>query len=137
MGNEKIIQSGLKLTIQRSAILEFLENTIEHPSAEVVYNHIHKQFPSITLSTVYNTLESFVEKKIICKIFSLDGKSRYDAKVMKHHHFYDKNTGQIIDIYDEELNNIMSEYVSQKKMEKITIEDFHIDFTGKINEFNN
>lgn len=133
MGYEKLATAGLKTTIQRVAVLDFLEKTEVHPSAEIVYEEINKKYPSITLSTIYNTLEIFVEKNIINKVFTLDGKARYDARMQKHHHLYDKESGKIIDIFDEELNNIMNKYLSEKKHKNIEIDDFQIDFTGKIN----
>jgi Fur family transcriptional regulator, peroxide stress response regulator len=131
MGNEKLLKAGLKTTIQRTAILEFLESSTEHPSAEMVYLHINKIYPSITLSTVYNTLEVFVEKKIVTKVFSLDGKARYDAQMYKHHHLYINETGEIIDIFDEDLNKIMTDYLNKNKISGFSIDDFHIEFTGK------
>lgn len=132
MGIEKLTEAGLKTTIQRVAVLDFLENTIEHPSAEVVYKAIHEKYPSITLSTIYNTLEKFVETGIINKVFTLDGKARYDARMKKHHHLYDKNSGKIVDIFDEELNEILTKYIENKNLKKFEINDFQIDFTGKI-----
>ncbi|MBN2777034.1 MAG: transcriptional repressor [Bacteroidales bacterium] len=132
MGTEKLTESGLKMTIQRVAVLEFLEKSEEHPSAETVYNAIHEKFPSITLSTIYNTLETFVENGIISKVFTLDGKARFDAKMQKHHHLYDKKSGKIVDIFDEELNSMMTKYISDKHLKNFDIEDFQIDFTGTI-----
>ncbi len=131
MGTDKLTEAGLKSTIQRTAILDFLEQSDEHPSAELVYNHIHKIYPTITLSTIYNTLEIFVEKNIISKIFTLDGKARYDAKMKKHHHLLDTESGEIIDVFDEDLNIIMQNYLANKTISGFHIDDFNIAFTGK------
>ena len=132
MGYEKLLEADLKATVQRIAILNYLEKTDVHPSAEMVFKEINKKYPSITVSTIYNTLEKFVEKKIISKIFSLDGKARYDARLEKHHHLFDKKTGQIIDIFDENLNMMMNTYLKEIKQKNVEIDDFHVDFTGKI-----
>jgi Fur family peroxide stress response transcriptional regulator len=134
MGYEKLTEAGLKVTIQRMAILEYLENTKTHPSAEMVYNEIKKKYPNVTISTIYNTLEIFVQKGIVEKIFTLQGKARYDAQLEKHHHFYDKENGEIIDIYDEGLNKLIEEYLQKKKFKNLKIETYHIDFTGKIDK---
>ncbi len=131
MGYEKLEQAGLKVTIQRMAILEFLENTKIHPSAEMVFNEIKKKYPRVTLSTIYNTLETFVENNIINKVFTLEGKARYDGATEQHHHFYDKTSGEIIDIYDEELNKIIQEYIENKKLKNIEIDEYQVDFIGK------
>ena len=95
----------LKMTIQRVAILEYLMKTKTHPSADMIYEHISKKYPTITLSTVYNTLETLVNKGIIKKIPTFAGISRYDADLEPHVHLVmgdDKNV-KIKDIYDKEI----------------------------------
>ena len=132
MGVEKITEAGLKMTVQRMAILNYLEKSNEHPSAEMVYGYIQQKYPTVTLSTVYNTLEKFVEKGIIAKVFTLQGKARYDARLEKHHHLFEKKTGKIIDIFDEDLNTTLSEYIKNNTSENIKIDDFEINFIGEI-----
>ncbi len=109
-------EKGLKMTIQRVAILEYLMKTKTHPSAEMIYEHIRKKYPTITLSTVYNTLETLVNKGIIKKIPTFSGISRYDADLEPHIHIVmgsDKNV-KIKDIYDQELIHQIREEVAQK-----------------------
>jgi len=132
MEYQKIEATGLKVTIQRMAILEFLENTKVHPSAEMVYKEIKTKYPRVTLSTIYNTLETFAENKIINKIFTLDGKARYDGNIDRHHHLYDKSSGKVFDIFDAELNKLINNYLKDKKYEDFEIENYQVDFIGKI-----
>ncbi len=132
MGTEKITEAGLKMTVQRMAILDYLEKSIEHPSAEMVYDFIRQKYPTVTLSTVYNTLEKFVEKGIISKVFTMQGKARYDARQEKHHHLFEKKTGKIVDIFDEDLNKILNDFIKNNKNKNIKINDFQIDFVGEI-----
>ena len=114
------------------AILEFLEKTKIHPSAEMVFKEIKSKYPRITLSTIYNTLETFAEKKIINKVFTLEGKSRYDGNTEDHHHFYDKLSGEVIDIFDTELSELINNYLKNKEFKNIEIENYQVDFIGKI-----
>jgi len=51
--------AGLKATVQRLIILDALSDNYNHPTAENIYKKIKKEYPSISLSTVYNTLEIF------------------------------------------------------------------------------
>ncbi|MFN3921570.1 MAG: Fur family transcriptional regulator [Caldimicrobium sp.] len=89
---------GLKLTPQRLAILEYLESTREHPSAEDIYKALKDKFPSMSIATIYNTLEVLAEKGLV-KILSLDSsKKRFDPFTHPHHHFVCKKCGKIIDI---------------------------------------
>jgi len=109
-------EKGLKMTIQRLAILEYLINTKTHPSAEMVYKYLQKKYPTITLSTVYNTLETLVKKGIIKKIPTFSGISRYDADTTPHIHFvsgHDKNL-TIEDVHDQDLIDNIKNAVSQK-----------------------
>ena len=59
---------GLKLTPQRLAILEYLENNRSHPSAEDIYNALKPRFPSMSFATVYNTMEVLVKKGLVKEI---------------------------------------------------------------------
>lgn len=77
---------GLQVTYQRLAIYQALYNTKEHPSAEVIYQHVKKRFPMISLGTVYKTLERFYEVGLIEKVSPITEVARYDANLGAHHH---------------------------------------------------
>lgn len=89
---------GLKLTPQRLAILEFLEQTREHPSAEDIYNALRDRFPSMSFATVYNTLEVLMEKGLIKELGIDSSKKRFDPFLHPHHHFICRKCGKILDI---------------------------------------
>ncbi|MFP5212626.1 MAG: Fur family transcriptional regulator [Acidobacteriota bacterium] len=77
---------GLQVTYQRLAIYQALYNTKQHPSAEVIYQHVKKRFPMISLGTVYKTLERFFEVGLIQKVSPVTEVARYDANLSPHHH---------------------------------------------------
>jgi Fur family peroxide stress response transcriptional regulator len=77
---------GLSVTFQRLAIYQALYFTNEHPSAEIVFRQIRKDFPMISLGTVYKTLEKFCEVGLIQKVNPLTEVARYDAATGAHHH---------------------------------------------------
>ncbi len=89
---------GLKLTPQRLAILEYLENNRTHPSAEDIYNALKPNFPSMSFATVYNTLEVLVKKGLIKEINVESIRKRFDAFTHLHHHFFCKKCKRVIDI---------------------------------------
>ena len=74
---------GFRITPQRIAIVEYILNTEEHPSAEQIHNVVQKRYPMVSLSTVYKTLDLLREKKIVNEI-DVDGESRFDAHVDDH-----------------------------------------------------
>ncbi|WP_299249214.1 Fur family transcriptional regulator [uncultured Cytophaga sp.] len=129
---DKISDYGLKATHQRLVVYDALQKTSLHPSAEDVYDLIHLDNPSITLATIYNTLDSFVEAKLISKVSTEAGKSRYDFNTHQHHHIYLSNTDEIIDYHDPELQQLLSTYLTKKKFKNITIQDFRVHIKAEI-----
>ncbi|MBN2546832.1 MAG: transcriptional repressor [Spirochaetes bacterium] len=92
-------KNGIKVTPQRLAIIKYLENDKDHSSAEQIYNHLIKDFPTISLATVYNTLEMLEEIKMINKIkISDENVVNYEYNKKMHHHFYCKKCKKIYDI---------------------------------------
>lgn len=100
--NKLLKEKGLKSTPQRAVILTYLEKTYAHPTAETIFNDIKKEYPSISLNTVYRTLELFEKKQIIFAIIDTNGVRRYDAHTKPHIHLVCTVCGKITDIdYDD------------------------------------
>ena len=95
---------GYRITVPRRAILDVLSKSEEHLSAEEIYLKIHKIYRSVGLSTVYRTLELFMQMELIVKFDFGDGKARYkpviDSKKMRHNHLICINCRRIIDYSD-------------------------------------
>src|SRR5207237_697975 len=77
--------------------------TDEHPSADQVWSRVRRRFPMISRATVYNTLNLFVEKKLIRQFVLAEGNVVFDPNTLRHHHFVDDTTGAIYDIPWETL----------------------------------
>jgi len=92
-------KNGVKVTPQRIAIIKYLEKDKDHSSAEQIYNHLIKDFPTVSLATVYNTLEMLEQINMISKIkISDDNIVNYEYHKIPHHHFYCKKCKKIYDI---------------------------------------
>ncbi len=115
---------GLKITPQRLAIIEYLENNREHPSAEDIYNALKDRFPSMSFATVYNTLEVLMEKGLIKEIGIDSTKKRFDPVVKPHHHFICKKCGKIIDVERD------FEITIPLELKDYDIVDFQVVFSG-------
>ncbi|ADY00858.1 ferric uptake regulator, Fur family [Vulcanisaeta moutnovskia 768-28] len=87
---------GLKVTPQRIAILRLLKNG-GHFNIEQVLNELRKIEPNISISTVYNALNTFVELGIL-RSFEVDGKTWYEIRKKPHINVVCEDTGQIIDV---------------------------------------
>ena len=98
---ERLIGVKLKATHQRIVILEAIIDCMTHPTADLIYEKLKPGNPSISLATVYKTLETFVQAGLISKVSTTEGMMRYDANLSNHGHIYCHNTDEIIDYYDE------------------------------------
>ncbi|MDI3547962.1 MAG: hypothetical protein PWR10_1614 [Halanaerobiales bacterium] len=107
---DKLKEKGLKATQQRLAILEVLVEENFPLSAQNIFSKLRRNNPNLRLSTVYRTLNSFVEKKIVRKLDLIDKESFFELLSGEHHHhLICMKCGEIIPIdcplkdYEEEL----------------------------------
>lgn len=97
--NLKILKdAGLKITPQRVAIMEFFEGNKSHPSINTVYENLKAVYPSISVSTVYNTVETLVKNNFLTELPIAKGKSFYDPDMSDHDHAYCVKCGKVFDI---------------------------------------
>ena len=95
----RLKEKGIKPTYQRLKILEYMSNNLKnHPTVEMVYEELLKDIPTLSLTTVYNTLNNFLEKGLVSGVTITGTEIRYDSNTKYHHHFLCKECGQIIDI---------------------------------------
>ncbi|MBO4997480.1 MAG: transcriptional repressor [Lachnospira sp.] len=81
------METKLKRSRQRESILSFLMTRQDHPTADIIYEHVRKEIPNISLGTVYRNLALLTERGEIIKL-TLDGIcDRYDATTTPHFHF--------------------------------------------------
>ena len=126
-----LANAGLKATVQRLVILEALTDNFSHPTAESIYGKIKKDYPSISLSTVYNTLD-VLSKCGIIRIVNTDSvTARYDAVTDMHHHIFVENKNKIEDYYNPELDKILKKFFSKNKIPNLEINDIQLQIRGK------
>ncbi len=124
-------ENNLKVTPQRIAVLEAFDHLDMHPTAEEVSWYIRKKYPSIATGTVYKILDVMVDKELIKKVKTDRDIMRYDAVKDKHHHLYDRDTGDIIDYFNEDLDNLLSDYFRNKKISGFRIDEIMLQISGK------
>jgi Fur family peroxide stress response transcriptional regulator len=89
----------MKLTPQRLAILDCLDGNTSHPSAADVFRAIALNFPTMSIATVYNTLETLKEKGVVKELGIDSDKKRFDPNPEPHHHLICLNCKEIIDVF--------------------------------------
>ena len=77
--------SNLKVTPQRTAVLEALNNLNNHPTADNIKEYVVRNHPNIAVGTIYKTLDTFVEKGLVKRVKTEEDVMRYDAILDKHH----------------------------------------------------
>ena len=90
--------TALKYSRQRESIKHFLAETKDHPTADAVYMHVKKEFPNISLGTVYRNLNLLKDIGEAVKIATPDGGDRFDGRVEPHNHFLCKKCGRLLDL---------------------------------------
>jgi Fur family transcriptional regulator, iron response regulator len=100
---EKLEHAGIQPSAQRVAVAEYVFTTLEHPSADLVWKRVKEKFPWISRATVYNTLNLFVEKKLLQRLNLADDHVVFDPITETHHHFIDEATGAIHDVPFEKV----------------------------------
>jgi Fur family peroxide stress response transcriptional regulator len=78
--------------------MEYLEGNYSHPSAEEIYSALKKRFPTLSLATVYNTLETLRNMGKVVEVGGDSSEKRFDPVVTSHHHLVCINCKKIIDI---------------------------------------
>lgn len=91
----------LKNTSQRKAIISFLQGNKDHPTADEIYNALKKQNCSLSLATVYNTLNTLKGQGLLRELAISSKRRRYDPNTTEHHHFICNSCGKVYDIEDQ------------------------------------
>lgn len=88
---------GIKPSYQRVKIYEYLMNTVEHPTVDNIYNALCGEIPTLSKTTVYNTLKTFIEKEIAMVITIDETEARFDANKELHGHFKCQSCHRVFD----------------------------------------
>lgn len=88
-----------KFSRQRESIKRNLMERRDHPTADMVFADIRKEYPNVSLGTVYRNLSLFAELGEIRKLPSADGADRFDGNMIPHHHFVCSCCGEIQDLF--------------------------------------
>lgn len=95
---ETMQQAEKRVTPQRIAIFKYLISTDSHPTAQQIYNHVKQEFPTITLATIYKTLE-MLEELGKAKELGFSGLStRFEANMEPHINLICIKCGKIKDL---------------------------------------
>ncbi|MDH5505819.1 MAG: transcriptional repressor [Anaerolineae bacterium] len=107
---QSLKQAGLRLTPQRLAICDMLANSTQHPSAQMIYARLQPDFPSLSLTTIYNTLETLVGLGVVNALGTVGSDGvRYDADTHPHVNLACTRCQRVIDLPSEHVAHLDQE----------------------------
>lgn len=120
-----LLENGIKPSYQRKRIFEYLLEKRNHPNVNQIYEELIDEIPSLSKTTVYNTLNLFVDKKI-AQVVTIEGNEiRYDLNTPEIHAHFKCTLCQMV--YDIDLEKDLSNIESLKGFQ---LDHQYIHFTG-------
>lgn len=115
---ETLKGTGVRITPQRHAILEFLINSMIHPTADDIYKALEGKFPNMSVATVYNNLRVFKDVGLVKELTYGDASSRFDYVTSDHYHVICEQCGKIVDFHYPGLDEVeaLAEHVTGFKV---------------------
>ena len=108
---QRLLHFGIKPSLQRIAVMQYLMEHRTHPSVDMIYGALSSTIPTLSRTTVYNTLKLLSEQGAILAL-NIDEKNvRYDGIIAAHAHFRCKKCGRIYDLPEH-----FAQIIKQKKL---------------------
>lgn len=121
------MQPKYKKSRQRERIYELLLNTGIHPTASWIYDQVKKEFPDLSMGTVYRNLNILIEQGLVRKIDFGSTFDRYDANTAPHYHFICERCGSITDLAIPRDNSLHQRVESDTNLK---VKRHRIEFFG-------
>jgi Fur family peroxide stress response transcriptional regulator len=103
-------QAGMRLTPQRTAVCQLLAESEAHPTAAMIYDELKPRFDSLSLATVYNTLDALVKIGAVNVLGGAgDDSVHYDAETEPHVNLACLSCNKIVDIPSEHVHHLDAE----------------------------
>jgi Fur family transcriptional regulator, peroxide stress response regulator len=118
----------VKPSYQRLKILEYLAVNRNHPSVETIYKSLCGEIPTLSKTTVYNTLSLFTEKGIVSSLTIVNNELRYDLMFEPHAHFQCSSCGKLFDI------PMKSDLFLTDTIEEHQVHEIQVTFKGTCKE---
>lgn len=95
---ERLAVQGIRPSVQRIEVYNYLLTERNHPTVETIYASLSPVIPTLSKTTVYNTLKLFLENDLVQTVTIEDDELRYDADTSFHYHFKCTDCGSITDV---------------------------------------
>lgn len=120
-----LLTYSIKPSIQRIAIMEYLMNHRIHPTVDDIYSALYASIPTLSKTTVYNTLWLFVKQNAVKSLVIDEKNVRFDIDTSHHAHFMCLDCGCVYDIPVENIEAMTLDGVGE-----LTITETHLYYKG-------
>lgn len=101
-------------TIQRDAIFQYLQESTSHPTADDIYRELKKKYPSLSLATIYNTLQYLIGEGKISVLGDLgDRRVHFDKSVEPHLNMVCESCKQVFDLPNDDFRKSVEQIENQ------------------------
>jgi Fur family peroxide stress response transcriptional regulator len=121
---KKLKEQNIRLSHQRLKVLEYLSRHRCHPTVEQIFRELQAEVPTLSKTTIYNTLEVLIKAEIVRVVTIGGNETRYDIATDDHGHFKCESCGEIFDF------TIELEAVPIQGLQDFTIVDRDAYFKG-------
>ncbi len=122
--SSELARRNIRSSHQRIKVLEYLIKNRCHPTVDQIYSALHDEIPSLSRTTVYNTLTMFQKAKLVRVLTIEDNEARYDIMMENHGHFKCESCGTI---FNFELD---ADLLTSKDLTNFQINDKNVYFKG-------
>ena len=119
-----LLEHNVRPSYQRLKIMEYLAGKRHHPTADEIYRALCDDIPTLSKTTVYNTLALFVRTNLARRIVVEDNEAHYDAVVDDHGHFRCDSCGIIFDF------TIGFESTMEEGLASFDVREKHVYYQG-------
>ena len=108
-------RKGYKATAQRIAICRLVLSSREHPSAQRIYREMKKLHPTVSVATIYKTLQVLRELGLVQELTFPQSETRFDSNVSPHVNIVCLQCGSVSDINDQAIRSVVGRATSRIK----------------------
>lgn len=121
---KKMQDNGIQPSFQRMKIFEYLVKNRTHPTVEDIYSSLSLKIPTLSKTTIYNTLKILVDKKLISQVTVEENEVKYDYSENSHLHFKCRKCGGLYDIFHK------CALLNEKEIDGHSIDEHHLYLKG-------
>lgn len=119
----RLTEHGIKPSVQRLAIMQYLLTHFNHPTVDDIYRGLGDKIPTLSRTTVYNTLRLFAENDAAQMITIDEHRVCYDGDISAHAHFICKHCRKVYDLFNvgSKLSPLITNEVEGHKVHDVQL----------------